>query len=232
MKDYLYRMGVLLAILCLVCSTAFSEPESSPEADVMPIPADPECIDLENGSFKARLEDLDRIDEGWFTVALYKVDEYDPEQIRNLKPGDTLLVNGEIYTVEEVSSRDIGWIGEEDIVWDVVTEEECWGGLWFREYGQDTFAAYLDDWVPCTYAGSVKVTLPLPEKFELYAVPGGEDPEVYKAEEFLEKLREGDWSIYNEYNTSAAFEDGELVWIWRSGYPHGPDTGEEDDDDC
>ena len=69
-------------------------------------------------------------------------------------------------------------------------------------------------------------------KFELYAVPGGEDPEVYTRDEFPEKLREDDWSIYNEYNTSAAFEDGELVWIWRSGYPHGPDTGEEDDDDC
>ena len=232
MRGYFFRLAALLTILCLVFSTASCEPENGPEADVMPISVDPESIDLANGSFKARLEDLDRIDEGWFTVALYNVDEYDPEQIRNLKPGDTLLVNGEIYTVEEIGSRDIGWIGEEDIVWDVVTEEECWGGLWFREYGQDTFAAYLNDWIPCTYAGSVKVTLPLPEKFELYAVPGGEDPEVYTRDEFPEKLREDDWSIYNEYNMSAAFEDGELVWIWRSGYPHGPDTGEEDDDDC
>ncbi len=232
MKGYGYRLAVLFAILSLAFSTAFCEPESSPEADVMPIPADPEAIDLGNGSFRARLEDLDRIDEGWFTMMLYRVDEYDPEQIMNLKRGDTLLVNGEKYTVKDISSRDIGWIGEEDIIWEVVTEEECWGGLWFRQYGPDTFASYLDDWIPCTFAGSVKVTLPLPEQFELYAVPGGEDPVVYTADEFPENLREEDWSIYNEYNTTAVLEDGKLVYIWRSGYPHGPDTGEADDDDC
>ena len=232
MKGYGYRLAALLAILCLAFSTAFCEPGSSPKADVKPIPMDPDSIDLGNGTFWARLEDLDRIDEGWFTVMLYETDEYDPEQIMNLKPGDTLLVNGEIYTVEDIGSRDIGWIGEEDIVWEIVTEEECWGGLWFRQYGQDTFAAYLDDWIPCTFIGSVKVTLPLPEQFELYAVPGGEDPVVYTADEFTEILREDDWSIYNEYNTTAKFEDGKLVRIRRSGYPHGPHTGDEDDDDC
>ena len=76
----------------------------------------------------------------------------------------------------------------------------------------------------------ILVQLPLPEQFELYAVPGGEEPIVYRWDEFPERLLEDDWSIYNEYNTFATFEDGKLIEIWRSGYPHGPDSGETDDD--
>ena len=221
-------LSALAALLLLPCPAAGT---TGPAADVVPLPQETE-LNLEDGWYCARLEDADRADEGWFTLALYRTDEYDAEQVRSLRAGDTVLVNGEVYTVTGISARDIGWFGEEDVVWELETEEECWGGLYFRDYGEGTFAAYLDDWNPCTYAGSVKVTLPLDEGFELVRYPGGEEPEYDGPEAFPEHLREDDWSIYNEYNTTAAFSGGRLVRITRSGYPHGPSSGEEGEDDC
>ena len=225
----------LLCLLLLICPAALCESgaESAPSADVMPLPPDENGISLENGHFDVRLEDLDHADEGWFTMMLYRTDEYDPEQIKSLRAGDTVLVNGEVYTVVSMDSRDIGWFDEELIVWEIETEEECWDGIHFQQYGKNTFAAYVGDWSPVTFVAAVKITLPLDESFELVTYPGGEEPEYWNSEHFLATLEEDDWGIYNEYNTSASFKNGKLVHISRSGYPHGPRSADDDeDDDC
>lgn len=232
-------LSVLIVLSILLACGAVSGEETvtdspvPPSADVEPLPIDPAALDYENGVFCANVEDIDHLDEGWFTLALYEVDQYDPDRIRNLKPGTTLLVNGQVWTVtNEVEPRDIGWFDEEHLIWEIDTAEECWGGLWFRQYGEDTFAAYLDDWIPCTLVRRVRVTLPLPEGFEFVVYPGGEDPVTYGADEFLARLRE-DWGTYNQYNSDASFNNGEFIRLSVSGYPHGPDTdGPDDDDDC
>ena len=233
MRKYAVCLALVLAALCFTCCTAVCEAtDAAPAADVAPLPLGAEDTDPENGWHGVRLDDIDKADEGWFTLMLYECDRYDPEQIKNLKAGNTILVNGDVYTVTGISSRDIGWFDEEDIIWELETEEECWGGLWFREYTKDTFAAYLDEWIPCTFIGSLKVTLPLDDNFRLVAYPGGEDPYYMNAEEFLVSLKEDDWgSVYNEYNTDCELKDGKLISISRSGYPHGPSDGDEDDDD-
>ncbi len=222
MRKVLSLGTAILMVLLLAIGAAMGEQETA--ADIMPLPMDPESIDSGNGWFHACLEDIDGMDEkGWFTVALYRVDEYASEQIEHMTPGTTLLVNGDVYTVaEEVVPRDIGWVDEELITWDVITEEECWGGLWFMKYGEDTYAAYLDDWVPVTPVARIQVALPLPDRFVLEVNPGGEDPVPYTAEEFLSRLREGDWDSYNQYNSLAHMENGELTELDVSGYPHGP----------
>ena len=220
-----------LLILLAMCLAAGAAAAETLAADVMPIQPDPDSIDPDNGWFSACLEDIDRIDEkGWFTLALYRTDEYDLEQIEHLAPGTTLLVNGEKYTVaEEVVPRDVGWFDEEQLSWDVVTEEECWGGLWFMQYGEKTCAAYLDDWVPVTPVARIRVMLPLPDRFVLNEIPGGEEPVPCTADEFLARLRDGDWDNYNQYNSMAHMENGELTELVVSGYPHGPAvSGAED----
>lgn len=224
-------LWLVLLVLCVAMGAAAAEAAETLTADVMPLTPDPDSIDPANGWFEACLEDIGGIGEkDWFTVALYRMDVYSREQIEHLAPGTTLLVNGEIYTVaEEVVPRDIGWVDERVISWDIVTEEECWGGLWFVEYGEDTCVAYLDDWVPVTPVARVRVVLPLPDRFVLYEDPGGEEPVPCSAEEFLSRLREGDWDNYNQYNSRAHIENGELTELTVSGYPHGPVTDEAPD---
>ena len=237
-KKWAAILAVLLT-LCMAAAAASGEQGTGPEtagpvtADVMPLPPDPDDMDPENGYFHVCLEDTDRIaDEGWFTLALYRVDEYAPEQVEHLMPGTTLLVNGEKYTVaEEVTPRDIGFGDEELIVWDVMTEEECWGGLRFQKYRENTCAAYLDDWIPCTLVARLRVTIPLPDRFVLWEYPGGEDPVPCTADEFLKMLLDHEWSGYNQYNSSALLENGELVELNVAGYPHGPDSREPEDDE-
>ena len=235
MKKAMICLAALLCLLCMICCAAAEEGmagKTELTADVMPLPPGKDDPDLENGWFGARPEDMDHAKEGWFTLACYRADTYDPEQIKNLKTGDTVLVNGMVYTLaEDITSRDIGWFDQEDIIWELVTEEENWDGLYFRKYGEDTFAAYVGDWIPCTYVGSVKVTLPLDDRFQLVHYPGGEDPDYHKAEEFLSIVDEYDWSIYNEYNTDAMFTGGKLMELSLSGYPHGPSSGSEEDDE-
>ena len=226
MKKILFLLLVLS--LLPVCGTVSGETPGADvpftcQADVEPLPVDPSAVDFMNGAFCVNVEDTDHLDEGWFTLALYTVDRYDPDRIRNLRPGNTLLVNGQVWTVaDEVEPRDIGWFDEEDLIWEIETVEECWGGLWFRRYGEDTEGA-LERMV---------LTLPLPEGFEFVVCPGGEEPITYGADEFLSELRE-DWGGYNQYNSDAGFRNGAFVRISVSGYPHGPSSGDPDDeDDC
>ena len=224
-------------ILCFACAmalllaavSALGEEEAAPaalSADVMPLPADPDT-DLGNGTYRFRVEDAAHLDEGWLTLGLYLVDRYDPEQIKSLKPGNTVLVSGQVYTVaEEVEPVDIGIPEKEYMIWEIVTEEPCWGGLWFSRYTDDSFAAHLDDWIPCTYAGSVRVELPLADgfKYEVYSGTDGFLP--YGAEDFLREVPE-DFYLYNQYNSDATFRDGVLAEISVSAYPGGPETDGE-----
>lgn len=228
-------LSVLLSLsILMACGAAPAEetaPAASVTADVMPIPLDPEP-DLENGSFSVNVEDLDHVKNGWVTLALYKTDHYNREQVESLVPGQTILVNGEVYTVaSDVEARDESWFeDEESLVWDIETEEECWDGIRFQTNGTETLTAYVGDWIPVTFVGRVRVSLPASEGFKFVVYPGGEEPETFGADEFIRRLRE-DWSVYNQYNSDAVLEDGKLTYMSVSGYPHGPSTGEEMDED-
>ena len=52
-----------------------------------------------NGCYQIGIEEMDLPDEESLTLSLYAEDLYAREDIENLKPGDTVLVNGEIRTV-------------------------------------------------------------------------------------------------------------------------------------
>ena len=92
MKRMLILMSVLLLVLCVTaCAQA---------AEIRPQDINHLEIDLTDGTFYLGVKDADRIiDGGWFTASLYVPDHYDEAQIEAMAPGDTVLVNGQTWTI-------------------------------------------------------------------------------------------------------------------------------------
>ena len=93
----------LLAALALALLLAFAVAACALAADVVPLPVDPAAMDTDNGTFRVTVSDIDKIEtDGWFTLNLYVEEPFDAEQIAALVPGDTVTVNGLIWTVSEL----------------------------------------------------------------------------------------------------------------------------------
>ena len=216
------KLAVLLIVLCmLICAAAA---EDGTEADVRPLPVGPERTDLTDGAFDVQVLDMDRAAEKQeLTLMLYVTDRYDADQIRNLSPGETILIAGTVYTVEAVDIRDESWTDEDnDLLYEVIPVEEEWEGLWFTEALDGTFIAHVGDWNPVTYVDTVTVKLPLPDSFVYYDYPGGEEPREGTEEDLLGDLAESSPEFFSPYNTYVIFQDGTLAEFHNWSYPWGP----------
>ncbi len=191
------------------------DPET-PRANIVPLVADPERLDLNNGTYSIAIRDLDKIrEEKYFTAELYVEEYYDAQQIRSLAPGDTVQMNGSVWTVEKMVIH-----GED--AYELYPVEEFWGfiAFWLQEDG--TFVGVMNDWNPVIRVGEKKVTLPLPENFAFYTYSAGEREEPKDAQAMLEALETyGDEFV--PYNTRGVFENGELTAVEHSDYPQGPE---------
>ena len=207
---YAFLAALLLAFCFAACASA---------AEICPL--DPGEPDMNNGTFCLTITDEEKIDDGgFFTVELYAEDIYDAAQIKGLVPGDTVWMNGCPWTVKEIVVHPSIWPGEED-TYEVFPEEEYYGYLVFEPNADGTFRAVIDDWVPVTFLGEVKVMLPLSDRFAYIPISSGEEGEPVGSDAFLEDL----WMFggFNAYNTTCRFEDGMLVSVTHSSYPHGPE---------
>ena len=206
--------AVLLCLALSLCAASFAL-----AADIRPLETDPAAVDPDNGEFRLTIKDLDRIENGgWFTAALYLEDRYGAAEIESLAPGDTILVNRQLRTVKEITVR------KERSDYEVVFEEQTEGfdeyiALWKQLDG--TYMALIDDWCPVTPVAEKKITLPLPDRFALVMIEAGEKTAPVGRDEFIRCLTEYGWEM-TAYNTSAVFENGELVRVTHSGYPQGP----------
>ena len=223
MKHIHLLSAAVLVLLLAVCFAACAS-----AADVRPLEIDPAQLDLNNGEFCLTVSDEDRIiDGGFFTAELYLEDRYDGTQVRALAPGDTVLMNGAVFTVEKIVIHE-----QDDSAWDVYEvypKEEYYGYLVFTPNLDGTFCALIDDWVPVTRVGEVKVMLPLPDRFAFIPVVSGEEEDPVGADEFLEDLEM--FGGFTAWNTSCVMEDGVPVSITHSSYPFGPEEywpGEEE----
>ncbi len=201
-------------------------------ATVSPLPIDRNDLDLSNGSYNVQIEDIDQIAQNRsLTLSLYLEDHYDPNQIKDLSPGSTILVSGNIYTVKEITVRDERWFEDdpESLVYDIDTVEENWDGIHFLELSNGFFIANVGDWTPVTYVGKITIPLPLPASFVYYDYPGGEDPKMGSENELLDDLQENTSAIFNPYNTRVYLHNGELLELHNWSYPWGPDVEEEQD---
>ncbi len=205
-------LGLLLAVVFTSCAAA---------AEIRPLEINPDETDLNNGTFCLAISDPDRIDDGgFFTAELFLEDRYDAGQVKSLAPGDTVWINGTAWTVGEVDVHESLRPGEEN-VYEICPEEEYFGYMAFRPWTDGTFCAVVDDWIPVTAVGEMRVVLPLPEQFTYIAISAGEEEEPRDMNIFLEHLMM--FGGFNAYNTSCVIENGLLTGITHSSYPQGPE---------
>ena len=215
MKCFRLTISALLSLLLLLLSACACA------ADVRPLDIDPANTDLENGIFRLEILDEDRIEDGgYFTAGLFLEECYDAAQIEALTPGDTVEMNGAVFTVKEVYPH---LSIEDNELYDIeIFPEEGYSGyLSFVPNEDGTFSALIDDWVPVITVGEIRVMLPLPDRFTYISVTAGEEDEPANADAFLEDLEM--FGGFVPWNTSCVIEDGVLVSITHSFYPWGPE---------
>lgn len=219
MKHIRLPAAVLLLLLALSLAACAGA------AEIRPVETDRLDIDLNNGTFCLTVKDADRIASGgWFTASLYLEDRYETAQIQALAPGDTVLVNGKAWTVQEVvhHEEDSSGLGAS---LEIYTEEENDGYIVFSPSGGGYCICITDDWSPVSPLADVRVMLPLPDRFEyVYGEDGSGDMDL-----LIDHLEQYGGSFV-AYNTSCVFEDGQLIRITHSDYPMGP-AGETADTD-
>ena len=206
-------LGLLLTLAVTVCACA---------AEIRPIPLDHDTLDLNNGMFCLLIRGGDGVEKtGSFIAVLYKVDRYDGEQIRAMAPGDTVYVDDRKWTVKEVKVLAYADDSDEPIDIEVYPEEDLGEDAYLGFMpGEDegTYVAVMGDWNPVTLAGSVKVMLPLPDAFTYNLNDEEQDTDT-----FIANLA----SLSNPYNTLCFFRDGQLIWVNKYDYPHGPQGAED-----
>ena len=204
-----FRIFAAVLFLALLLTAAACAAELTP----LPIPED-ERATLD-GIYYMALKDTDKVKtDGYFTAELYLADRYDSEAVQALAPGDTIQVNGKTVTVTEIVPQ------EEDIAiaLEIRFKEECYDYIVLRPTMYPYYTAVVDDWVPVTRVGSLKVTTPLREDFTQYNTWGTVDNSVLTS------------VSYSDYPTGPAEEAdaaaGEMpVWkFFHALSPEGLDT--------
>ena len=207
----------LALILVFVFCLARAESKEIRPADITP-----ESYDPANGEFCVGLEKSGEPGEG-FTLSLCLRDLYQAEEIRELNPGDVVIVSGQAFTVDRmvIHVEDIG--GKEKnqmpVSYELIPREEDFSGyIAFIADGSDLWPVMINDCIPWTQVGSAPVPVPLPESF-VYHAQSGADEVTGSARDFLSDLSE----YFTPYNTRARFENGQLREIWHSDYPSDPE---------
>ena len=214
MKRSFWFISMALCLI-LICAAACAQ-----AAEIRPYAVDPDKADTQNGTFSIRILDTDKIDNGgYFSLELYQEYRYPAHDIEQLAAGDTVYVDRVPYTVAEVA------VHEEKAVYEIYTEEEFDGYIVFRKEQDGRYAAVVNDWIPCAYVGTVKIMLPLPDAF-IHRALTDEDDVLTPADEFIGEIAGAEELWYNQYNSSARFENGLLVEIITSDYPYGPEEAE------
>ncbi len=207
MKRYLIPAAFLLVLLFSL---------SAHGQTLQPLDNESLPLDPDHETYCLGLRDTDHIlDGGWFTAALYTYDFYDAQAIEALSPGDTACIDGEDFSVSQV-------IWHEDGICEIYTNEDFDGYLVFTKVSPGFYTALVNDWVPCSFLGDVRIMLPLPDCFT-FTWTSEEDDVVLTADEFISMITQDDPPLLVPYNTVIVFEDGVPVSISHADYPEGPE---------
>ena len=212
--------AILLILLLCFCAVACAS-----AAEIRPIPVDHDAVDLSNGNFCLTVRSTGQIENsGFFFAVLYQEDHYDAEQITSLAARDTVYMNDLPWTVREVVIHSDPENPEDIPAYEIYPEEDFGGYLVFQPCQDGTFVAVIDDCTTVTLLGTVRVSLPLPDRFEYVRIAAGEDQDPLGADALIEELKvENAPDIFNAWNTTCVFEDGQLVRVTHSDYPQGLD---------
>ena len=193
------------------------EPEQA-EAKYLPIREEP---DLQNGTFPVSFEDMDRIGtDGYCTAVLYTTDYYRTEDVRSMKPGDTLRINDRVCTLTEVDDPEEGY---ESGIWlqETARDQSFWGMSFIPAESGDRYILYImDDWYSVSRVATVRVDVSQP--VEYYDMPGWETPELKDANLLSSDSGISAMTDMTPYNTTCELKDGRLIRIYSADYPVGP----------
>lgn len=209
---------IISIILILACMTIFCA--AAQASDVRPKAPDLEKVDMENGTFAAKITDTTHLDEGSFTLGLYEACRYYASSIEQMAPGDVVYINRLPYTVKEVV------VHSDKSEYEVIPEGDFDGYIVFNVRPDRFYSVTVNDWQPCIQVAETEVTFPLPETFVIRAIEGDEEITA-GGEGFFESLSSSKyWKFSNQYNTTVRFEDGKLVELTVRDYPLGPEATE------
>ena len=188
------------------------------EAKYLPIREEP---DLQNGTFRVAFEDVDRIaSDGYCTAVLYTTDYFRKEDIRAMKPGDTLRINGRTCTLTECDDPDEAY-EVEILLRETAREQSFWGMSFIPGESEDRYVLYImDDWYSVSRVADVRVDASLP--VEHYDMPGGEDPELLNPDMLSNEAGVLTLTEVTPYNTFCELKDGRLIRVYSESYPVGP----------
>ena len=203
------------------------EPEKA-EADFLPAGHSGEP-DLENGEFLFRVEDADKIEsDGYFTAVLYLPDYYSSDDVRAMRPGDTILIMDRTLTITDIEpweGDDGSWHEAELYAADeTLTEEHFCFTLTLTEDGTAYRPYFGEDNYSASRAGTVRIGIARTYPVE-YVYETEDGPELI-TEDLLNGI-EVDPALavigWNEYTHRCCFSDGRLVRVETWAYPHSPE---------
>ena len=215
MKNMRKILAVTVALAVLAaCGIAAAEGEP---VTLAPVAAEPLTEGIPDGDYEM---DILTLGEEAMEVQLYRLDLYEAEAVRNLKTGDKVIINGETYTVSEIADH-----GED--TFEIIPEEEFYCYLALYPYWAGGYYYVVeDDWTPSTWVADVTLAVPLPESLRYIEIVAGEDIDA-GVEYLLKRLGEEDGAgWFNQYNTTATFENDVVSIIMHSDYPMGPEVTE------
>lgn len=150
---------------------------------------------------------------GYFTIGLYAPEVFRTSGVKNLKTGDTIMLNGKNTKISAINPVEDGWL-------ELIPSADEYGYIFLVPSGtQPFYIAVVDDWVPCAKITELKVWMPLPDKFTYVYGP---EEEHFTASKFIKELQNGAGEWINQYNTMVTLENGVPVMIIHSDYPEGP----------
>ena len=169
-------------------------------------PDEPGAADTQNGTFRAEVTDLDRLDNGgYFTLRLYQNATYPAERVEALQAGDRVEVKGTVYTVKSM-------VRHEPNVIELIPEEEIYGYIVFN--GKNgRYTVMVDDETVTAFVSEVKVWMPLANDFAFAWVEASDEATVYDADSFASLIRRGKMAELTPGHTTVQFQDGLLIAI-------------------
>ena len=180
-------------------------------AELTPLPITEDEYATLDGIYHTALKNTDKVKtEGYFTAELFMADRYDSKAVEALAPGDTIRVQGKTLTVTEIVPRE----EEIAIALEIRFREDFYEYVLLRPTMYPYYTAVVDDWVPVTKVGTLKVSVPLVDGFT--ATLFDED---ISTQDFLDSLTEYGFS---EYNTWCTVDNSVLTSISHNDYPAGP----------
>ncbi len=208
MKRFLL-VSLLLGSILLACCWACAE-----GANVVPIsnPANQE-VNTSYGTYLADIPDPSTIlNGGYFKASLYSQDMYRPEDIEQLKPGDTVQIDGKVYTAASVIQHEGG------VVEIYPKESESYDSVVFRPEGE-VYLGIVNDHAACTYVGDYTFMMPLPDSFRFYWMGVENYIETYDADGFVQLLSGNSAPDLTREYAVISFSDNMLSKALVADYP-------------